>query len=82
MRRIIIVGLLVLDACTKTETGQRQVDYQAIQNGALVACAVAPTAEQIAALYTSDPNVQKTEQAVAILCAALAAKVVQPAPSK
>lgn len=52
-------GSLVLDAGT----------LATVQNAAVIACAVAPTAEAVAAIYTNNKDVTNVESAVALLCA-------------
>lgn len=67
---LAIATVLVLVACTTNEQGKRVIDYEKVRAAALATCVIAPTAAQIAQLYTDNKDVKTTEQAVALLCAA------------
>lgn len=66
MKRIVILSLL-LSGCVN-DGSKFQISAADVHNAALIACALAPTVQQIAALYTQNPDVTTAEQAAAILC--------------
>lgn len=67
-----ILLCLALTGCVTTSVTPETIDK--VQNAALIACMLAPTAGEIAALYTDDKNVATTTQAANILCAGLVKK--------
>ena len=72
MKRIFLIGLSVsLAACSTNETtGKQEIDYDKVRAATMLTCAVAPTAAQIAQLYTDNKNVRTTHDAVALMCSA------------
>lgn len=86
---LAIVGWIITGCTSTTVNGvtTKTIDPNTValaQNLALATCAITPTASQIVNMYTNNPDVKTTEAAVAILCGAVAAKImvvpVAPAP--
>lgn len=80
MNRSIVFAAIALGACTTNEAGKQVVDVEAVKTAALLTCAVAPTAAQIAQMYTDNKNVKTTKDAVALICAAVLPIITAPVP--
>lgn len=66
------VGLSLLAAGCTQAGGSLVVSADTlatVRNAAIIACALTPTAEAIAKIYTDNKDVTNVETAVAILCA-------------
>lgn len=72
MYRFTVIIIFLITACTTNDTGKKVVDVEAVKRATILTCALAPTAAQIAEIYTDNKNVTKTEHAVALLCAGAA----------
>lgn len=72
MKKLIAALALAasLGACAKDDTGKVALDADKVRIAVMLTCALAPTAAQIAQLYTDNKDVRTTEQATALLCAA------------
>lgn len=73
---------LVLLGCQSTDQAKTSLDPEKVRLAVLLTCALAPTAAEIAQLYTDNKNVRTTEQATALLCAAALPIVKVPAAPK
>lgn len=72
--------MLTTAACSAPPDPARTAQVVAIvQTGAQITCAFAPTAAAITDLYTKNPDVKTTEQAIALLCASVHPNVIVPA---
>jgi hypothetical protein len=72
MKRSIVLAAiaLCLSACQTNDAGKTGLDPEKVRLAVLLTCALAPTAADIAKLYTENKAVKTTEQATALLCAA------------
>lgn len=79
---IAITSLALVTACTTNDAGKQVVDYDKVKLAAQLTCALAPSAAQIAQMYTDNKNVKTTKDAVALLCAAALPIIVPEVPAK
>lgn len=68
---ILLAAAIGLCGCNTTPDGSKSsVDWEAVSKAAAITCALTPTVAQIAAIYTDNPKVQKTEDVALLLCKA------------
>lgn len=71
MRKLVAVATTcALMGCQTNDAGKTSVDWEKVRLAATLTCGIAPTAVQVAQLYTDNKNVKTTDHAVALLCAA------------
>lgn len=77
----LIAALAVaLTACQTNDTGKTSLDPEKVRLAVMLTCALAPTAGEIAKLYTENKAIDTTEKATALLCAAALPIVKVPTP--
>lgn len=71
MRKIIALAIAcALMGCQTNDAGKTSIDWEKVRLAATLTCGIAPTAAQVAQLYTDNKSVKTTDHAVALLCAA------------
>jgi hypothetical protein len=69
-RFIVLAAAFALAACQTNDAGKTSLDPEKVRLAVMLTCALAPTAAEIAQLYSENKAIKTTEQATALLCAA------------